>query len=173
MGDHLQELGYLLSEAGARVSISPARVAPSTLYDSQYHIAVVACALSTHGTKRGNTEAVISPALLKFLQFVSARPSLFPRILLWLEQRKHKTFESISEMPRGYIGDRTHDRTINYLLACGVLQYEGNDLASGLNYRVLRDLREKIEERDLFSSERRVLYDLRSSRIPLVALEGR
>lgn len=96
-----------------------------------------------------------------------------PKIVSWLEQRKHRALEAISDMPRGYIGDRTHDRTINYLVARGILQHHGKDLASGPNYRLLADLQEELEARDLFSSERRTLKLLRSSRIPQVALEGR
>ena len=173
MSDHLQQLGELLSEAGAQVSFTPVRVAPSTLYDAEYHIAVVACALATHGVRREGKEAVISSALLKLLQFVSARPSLVPKIVSWLEQRKHRTLEVISDMPRGYVGDRTHDRTINYLVARGILQHQGKDLASGPNYRALADLHEELEARNLFSSERKALRILRSARIPQVALEGR
>lgn len=173
MSDHLHQLGDLLAEAGARVSFAPVRVAPSTLYDIDYHVAIIACALSIYGASQESKGVVISPALLKLLQFVSARPSLLPRTVSWLEQRKQRTLETISDMPRGYIGDRTHDRAVSYLIARGTLRHHGNNLASGPTYKVLSDLQKQVEALDLFSSERRILSLLVSYRIPQVALEGR
>ena len=173
MGDHIKQLGELLSEAGAHVSFSPSRVAPSTLYDAEYHVAVIACAFSSHGVKHGSEGVLISPALLKLLQFVSARPSLVPKIRSWLKQRKHRSLEAISDMPRGYIGDKTHDRAINFLVARGILKHHGTNLAAGPNYQMLTDLHQELEAQDLFSSERCTLTLLHSSKIPQVALEGR
>ena len=173
MDDHLLQLGDLLAEAGARVSFSPTRVAPSTLYDLDYHIAIIACALSIYGGGQVSNEGGMPPALLKLLQFVSARPSLLPNVVSWLEQRRNRTLETISDMPRGYVGDRTHDRAVSYLVAHRTLRHHGNKLVSGPNYRVLSDLRKQVEALDLFLSERRTLSALVSYRIPQVALEGR
>jgi hypothetical protein len=97
---------------------------------------------------------------LKLLQFVAARPRLVPDLRAWAETRRNADLETWRRMPRGYVGDRTHDSVIEFLVAAGVLEQDKDQLVSGPHVAVLDALYDRIRVANLFATERQVLVEL-------------
>jgi hypothetical protein len=164
--DFVEELVQLLASANAQAKITPARLARSTLYDPQYHIAVIACAMREHG--EGSSHRILAP-WLKVLQFVAARPTLVDPFIDYVESRK-ANFELWKQMPRGYLGDETHDAVVDLLVASGILRKSGDAVEGSLRYSTLGDLAMRIDADNLFAAERSVLKRLRSVKATKVLL---
>src|SRR4051794_16492522 len=98
--DFIDELVQLLSSAKARTRINHARLTRSTLYDSQYHTAIIACAMRAHGD--GPQHRILAP-WLKLLQFVAARPTLVEKLIEYVRGRRGGGLELWQQMPRGYL----------------------------------------------------------------------
>ena len=65
---------------------------------------------------------------------------------------------------RGYLGDSTHDRTVELLVAGGVLEREGDVLVSGKRFGDLRRIYDDLVAGNLLSSERATLLQLAHTR---------
>ena len=75
-------------------------------------------------------------------------------------------------MPRGYLGDRTHDRTVELLVASNVLYRTADVLRSGERFDVLAALYRDVQARDLLASERRTLAELARTPVNKTLLKG-
>lgn len=160
--DELNELSELLTASRARTKITPARVSRSTLYDMRYHTAIIACAMRAHG--EGATHRILTP-WLKLLQFVAARPTLVAPFLEYAESRRARGFESWSRMPRGYLGDETHDGVVDLLVASGILRKVGDSIEASTHYALIVQLADQIEAERLFVGERTILGRLHGVRV--------
>jgi hypothetical protein len=75
-------------------------------------------------------------------------------------------------MPRGYVGDRTHDAIIEFLVASGILEREKDQLMDGPRVAALDRLYEQLRAANLFAAERQVLAELLDIRANKTMLEG-
>jgi hypothetical protein len=169
--DAISELGKLLELAGARPALVRSRVARSTLYDPDYHIAVIACAFATHASSDGDRARVLAP-WLKMIQFVAARPHLVQDLLTWVEARRSPDLASWAQMPRGYIGDRTHDATVQYLVAQGIFSREKDYILAGERIADLNAIASQISENGLFERERTAIDRLKAIKATRAMLGG-
>lgn len=156
----VQALAALLKETGARPRVSSDRVVRSTLYDLDYHVALIACVFF-EAAEQGTTESrsVIAP-WLKILQFIAVRPALLSDFQRWAGARRQPDLNTWQKMPRGYLGDNTHDRTVELLIAGKILCRTPDRLVSGDRFAMLQTLYENIVTRDLLRSERSTLREL-------------
>jgi hypothetical protein len=158
--DPVKELAALLARIDARPVLVRERMAASTLYDADYHLAVVACAFTTHAKPDASGRNQILASWLKLLQFVAARPRLVPDLQVWAQTRRKADLETWRKMPRGYVGDLMHDGIIEFLIAAGVLERDKDRLVGGTRVEMLEHLYEQLEAANLFATERRVLDEL-------------
>ena len=170
--DPVRELAALLARVDARPMLVKERIAASTLYDADYHLALVACAFMTHAKPDASGRDQMLAPWLKLLQFVAVRPRLLPDLRLWAETRRNADLETWRKMPRGYVGDRIHDAIIDFLVAGDVLEREKDRLVGGRHVDMLRRLYERVTAADLFATERRVLDDLLTVRPNKTMLGG-
>ena len=156
----VQALAALLKETGARPRVSPDRVVRSTLYDLDYHVALIACVFfETAEQGATNSRSVMAP-WLKILQFIAVRPALLSDFQRWAAARRQPDLDTWQKMPRGYLGDNTHDRTVELLIAGKILFRMPDRLVSGQRFAVLQTLYENIVSRGLLLSERSTLREL-------------
>ena len=99
--DPVRELAALLARVDARPVLVKERIAASTLYDADYHLALVACAFTTHAKPDASGRDQMLASWLKLLQFVAVRPRLLPDLRLWAETRRNADLETWRKMPRG------------------------------------------------------------------------
>jgi len=165
--DFVDELVQLLVSANARAKISPARLARSTLYDPDYHTAMIACAMRVHGV--GPKQSILAP-WLKLLQFLAARPALVERFIGYAAGRQKGTLEPWERLPHGYLGDDTHETVIDLLVASGVLKRSGDAIEGGTRFSLLEKVGAYIETERIFSAERAILERLRPMRVTKVLL---
>ena len=158
----LNELSELLSAAQARTKITRARVSRSTLYDARYHTAIIACAMRVHG--EGTAQRILT-LWLKLLQFIAARPTLLAPFLEYIQGRRDGDLQSWAQLPRGYLGDETHDGVVDLLVASGVLRKAGDSIEASTRYSLLIQLADWIEAESLFVGERAILVRLQSVRV--------
>lgn len=168
----VQALAALLREAGAKPRVSPDRVVRSTLYDLDYHVALVACVFFTNAEQRADNTRSIVAHWLKILQFIAVRPSLLRDFQRWAKARRTPNIETWQKMPRGYLGDRTHDRTVELLVAGKVLYRTTDALVSGERFNVLKVMYKGIVASDLFASERLTLHELAHIPVNKTLLRG-
>lgn len=170
----LQMLAELLQSGHAQPVVSLARLAPSAFYDLQYRIVVVASAFEIYAKTWASEQRQIGAARLKLLQFVASRPWLLPAVREW-SAASEKTQVSIlpsQRIRRGFISDKIHDNVVEFLIAGGVLTRAGSDVATGEKGELLKMLFSTSVELQLFSTERRVLEDLKGIKITNSMLEG-
>jgi hypothetical protein len=170
--DKVRALAALLRDTGAKPRVSPDRVVRSTLYDLDYHIALVACVFFMNGEQRTDNARSMVAHWLKILQFIAVRPALLADFQSWAKSRRDQNLETWQKMPRGYLGDRTHDRTIELLVAGKILYRTTDVLISGERFSLLKALYENIVAKDLFASERETLRELASIRVNKTLLRG-
>lgn len=156
----VQALAALLRDTGAKPRVNPDRIVRSTLYDLDYHVALVACVFYMNSAKRTDNTLSVVAHWLKLLQFIAVRPALLPAFLRWAKARRRPDLDTWQKMPRGYLGDRTHDSTIELLVAGKFLHRTADTLTSGERFHVLHALYGDIVARDLFRSERDTLRQL-------------
>jgi len=170
--DPVRELAAVLREAGAGPRVRPERIARSTLYDLDYHVALIACVFFiTIGDGAARSHRVVAH-WLKVLQFIAVRPSLLADFLIWAGTRRHQDLDTWQRMPRGYLGDSTHDRTVELLVAGGVLAREGDELIAGGRFSDLRRIYDDLVARSLLRSERATLLKLAHTRVNKTLLKG-
>lgn len=170
--DPVRELGALLARVDARPVLVKERIAASTLYDSDYHMVVVACAFTMHAKPDASGRNQMLTSWLKLLQFVAVRPRLLPDLRLWAETRRNADLETWRKMPRGYVGDRIHDSVIEFLVAGDVLERDNDRLISGPRADMLEQLYKRTTAADLFPTERQVLASLLAVRPNRTMLGG-
>jgi hypothetical protein len=168
----VQELASLLRDIGATPRFSNDRVVRSTLYDLDYHVAIIACAFSINAIRRTDNTMRIVSHWLKLLQFIAARPRLLADFHRWAHNRRQPTVDSWQTMPRGFLGDRTHDRVIDLLVAGGVLFRTAEEIVSGERFAVLENLHERIVSREILLSERATLTELARTAVNKTMLRG-
>lgn len=155
--DAVDELTQLLVAAQARTRLNRGRLTRSTLYDTRYHTAIIACALDARG--EGPSHRLLTP-WLKLLQFLAARPTLVDRFFDYVRDRRENSFASWAQMPRGYLGDQTHDGVVDLLVAGSILRKSGDYVEASTRYSVLEELARRIEKDDLFIGERAIIARL-------------
>ena len=170
--DALEELAGLLAQIGATPVVRQERLAMSPLYDADYHRAIVACAFVTHAKREPDGLPRLLAPWLKLLQFVAARPRLVPQLRAWVGTRRNADLETWRNMPRGFLGDSTHDATVDYLVASAVLRREKDNLVAGPRVEVLHVLDARLRNRRLFTLERNVLEGLLDVRPNRTMLSG-
>jgi hypothetical protein len=169
------ELADLLRVSETKPTLHTHRIARSFLYDAWYHMSIVSCAFNICGKQEHGSTRMHSQRL-KLVQFLAARPQLVAPFRRWLNSEGSEgsvRIESWSMMPRGYLLDKTHDSTIEYLLAIGELSRHQQDLVqphSAASF--MEHLFSTIKDIQIFESERRVLNELASVRIPQRILGG-
>lgn len=168
----IQALTDILRETRAKPRVSPDRVVRSTLYDLDYHMALIACVFFEVAQLDANGSRSLMAHWLKILQFVAVRPALLPDFQLWAKERRHPDLDTWQKMPRGYLGDETHDRTIELLVAGRVLVRKADSLISGEQFSVLQKIYENIVSKDLLRSERATLRELAPNRANKKLLNG-
>lgn len=167
--DPVAALGAALQLANATAKLNRKRIVRSTLHDANYHVAIIASAMRLHA--EGDCKRVLS-AWLKLLQFVAARPSLLPRLQEYASSRRQHDLDKWALMPRGYMGDQTHDGVVDYLVAARMLREDGDYLEAGPRYATLEAVGADIERAQMFSGERRILDALRSIKPNKIMLGG-
>jgi hypothetical protein len=168
--DAVQELAALLREAGASPRVRPERIVRSTLYDLDYHVALIACVFFIIAYDEGARHMVAH--WLKIVQFIAVRPTLLPDFQIWASSRRHQDLDTWQKMPRGYLGDSTHDRTVELLVTGGVLVREGDELAPGSRFHDLQRIYQEVVARNLLRSERATLVELSRCRVNKTLLKG-
>jgi hypothetical protein len=171
--DPVGELAAVLRETGASARVRPERIARSTLYDLDYHVALIACVFFITAADETATPRQVVAHWLKILQFIAVRPSLLLDFQIWAGTRRHQELDTWQRMPRGYLGDSTHDRTVELLVASGVLLREGDALVPGSRFADLRRIYDDLMARDLLRSERATLFELARARVNKTLLKGR
>ncbi len=166
--DPVQELAAMLREVGASPRVRPEHVVRSTLYDLDYHMALIACVffITAAGSRR------IVAHWLKILQFIAVRPSLLPSFESWASTRRQQDLDTWQTMPRGYLGDNTHDRTVELLVAGGVLLREGDELVDGGRFAELQRVYSDLLAKNILRSERETLLKLSNIRVNKTLLKG-
>ncbi|MDX2089781.1 MAG: hypothetical protein SFX73_18135 [Kofleriaceae bacterium] len=157
--DPVAALGAALVLTNATAKLNRKRIVRSTLHDANYHVAMIACAMRLHA--EGDAKRILS-AWLKLLQFVAARPSLLPRLQEYADSRRRNDLAKWALMPRGYMGDQTHDGVVDFLVAAGLLQQGGDYLEAGPRYAALEAVAVAVEGAQMFSGERMILDALRA-----------
>lgn len=168
--DPVAVLGALLAAVNATPALDRARIVHPTLHDADYHIAMIACAMAVYAA-RSPTRRVLAP-WLKLLQFVAARPALVDNLLEYARARRGDDLEKWALMPRGYMGDTTHDRAVDYLVAAQMLRREGDWLEAGSRVEALDAIVAYVERRSLFQAERRIFERLGEIRPTKTMLGG-
>ncbi len=166
--DPLKELGQMLADAGAHPRINRSGLAPSILHDTTYHVAVIACAMRSHAS--GSRHRILG-AWLKLLQFVAARPSLVANLRQYSQSKRGKDRDNWPLMPRGYLGDQTHDGVVELLVAARILGRDGDYLECADQFHVLDALASRVATDGMFVGERNILGQLTDLR-PTKALMG-
>ena len=168
----VHQLAGLLRETGARPRVSSGRVVRSTLYDLDYHLALIACVFFTASERPTDGPRRVVAHWLKILQFIAMRPLLLQDFLQWAQARRRPDLDVWQKMPRGFLGDRTHDRTVELLVARGVLHRTGDSLIGGEDFGLLEDLHRQVVARDLFRPEREALERMSLLRVNKTLLSG-
>ena len=170
--DLLDELAAVLREVGASARVRPERIVRSTLYDLDYHVALIACVFSIIAGDKAVSHHRVVAHWLKILQFIAGRPTLLVDFQIWAGTRRHQDLETWQRMPRGYLGDETHDRTVELLIAGDVLAREGDELVAGSRFSELRRIYEELVISNLLKSERATISELSLTRVNKTLLKG-
>ena len=171
----LEALAELLGGVDATPVIQSTRFAPSTIYDIDYRLAIVACAFDVHSKGRRGKARRIRAIWLKLLQFVATRPWLLSTFQDWAATGKASQGNLLvpHSLRRGFVGDQTHDKIVFYLTAHDAFRQERGFLVESTRSAVLLKLAAAVKEADLFEEERHVLKELSSTTITVKMLEGR
>lgn len=156
MADVFGQLGDLLAAANAQLSIAPKISTRSTIYDLDYRISIIACAMQSLSKTNASGVREVLANWLKLAQFTAMRPALLSHFLEWFDDRKQPTLAS-QRWRRGFVGDRIHDSVIDFLCAEGAVRRDGDLLLSGPRYAMLSDIAEIVRTSDVFRDERFIL----------------
>jgi len=167
----VQQLAELLTDH-AKPVIRPQRLAPSPIYDLDYRMAVLALAIRIHGTAAADGSLRIDSARLKLLQFVAQRPVLMPVVTRWATKGASKESLLGSSQRLRYMGDGTFDHVVDFMIANGIVRWDGKYLAASSSNSYISSVLKASEETGMFASERAMLLELKSLRITNAMLEG-
>ena len=171
----LERLSALLAASGAQPDITPERLAPSTVYDLEYRVLIVAMSFQLHAAsdKYSNWPRIQSRRL-KLLQFIAMRPWLVSVIREWSLSRHNaqRSLDSEEGLRRGFISDTMHDDVLDFLVAAGALRREETFVVSGMNSSLISDLYSEALGRSLFDAELTALRQLKAIVITNEMLEG-
>ena len=171
----IEKLAALLVAAGTEPVITPERLAPSTVYDLEYRVLVVAMAFRIHAAPdKYSIRPRIQNRRLKLLQFVAMRPWLVAVIQEWSRSRRdvQRSLASEEGLKRGFISDTMHDDVLDFLVGAGALRREELYVVPGTNVSVMSDLYAEAVKRRLFDAELTALSQLKSIVITNEMLEG-
>jgi hypothetical protein len=168
-----QILSELLAGTSAAPYVHPERIAPSTVYDLQYRMFVVAACLRVSGKVEGAFRK-ISANKLRLLQFVAMRPWLLDVVREWSASRKdrQRSLQSSQSLRRGFLSDRMHDNLIDYLVATGCLFKQKGQIAEPTSSVILSGLFDTSEKDGLFTTETDAIRELNEIVITNDMLEG-
>ena len=168
-----QILSELLIGTSAAPYVNPERIAPSTVYDLQYRMFVVAACLRVSGRVEGAFRK-ISANKLRLLQFVAMRPWLLDVVREWSASRKdrQRSLQSSQSLRRGFLSDGMHDNLIDYLVATGCLFKQKGQIAEPISSVILSDLFDASEKDGLFTTETDAIRELDEIVITNDMLEG-
>lgn len=171
----LKRLADLLAQSGAVPDLSPERIAPSTIYDLEYRVIVVAMAFQMHATAdRFSPRPRIQARRLKLLQFVAMRPWLVPVIREWSLSRRdaQRSLDAEEGLRRGFISDTMHESVMDFLVAAGTLRREDAFVIPSVNATVIFNLFNETRSREMFDLEIGALEEMKSIAITNDMLEG-
>lgn len=170
--DPIAALDALLVKVGAVPEFVRTRVSRSHLYDVDYQVAMIACAFGLCASVGELKKRELLRAWLKLLQFVAARPRLAPDMIRWANSRRQQDFETWSKMPRGYVGDQTHDAVVDMLVANGTLVEHADHLLLGPQASFLEAVFRSVCDAGLFAAERDVMLQVRDLPVSKTMLGG-
>jgi hypothetical protein len=171
----LQRLAALLEASGAKPDLAPERLAPSTVYDLDYRIFVIAMAFRTHAAiDRFSSRPRVLSRRLKLLQFVAIRPWLVKVIREWSLSRHdaQRSLDSEEGLRRGFISDTMYDDVMDFLIAAGALRRDELFVIPGTDFSIISNLYSEALELSIFGSELGALLELQSVNITNDMLEG-
>ena len=171
----LERLSALLAASGAQPDITPERLAPSTVYDLEYRVLIVAMSFQLHAASdKYSNRPRIQSRRLKLLQFIAMRPWLVSVIREWSLSRHNaqRSLDSEEGLRRGFISDTMHDDVLDFLVAAGALRREETFVVSGMNSSLISDLYSEALGRSLFDAELTALRQLKAIVITNEMLEG-
>ena len=171
----IEKLAALLDTTGAQPDITPEHLAPSTVYDLEYRVLIVAMAFQIHAAPdRYSNRPRIQSRRLKLLQFAAMRPWLVSVIREWSLSRHdaQRSLASEKGLRRGFISDTMHDNVLDFLVGAGALRRKELYVVSGTNVSVMFNLYSEAVERTLFDAELTALDHLKSIVITNEMLEG-
>jgi len=169
----IQTLAELLRASNGHLSVSHDRFARSAFYDPYYRIMIVALVLDVFGKEVASGQRSIHASRLKLFQFIGSRPWLLEMIQEWSSTRRSGRFSVFSSqrLRRGFLGDTTHDRVVDLLVAHGVLIRAGGQLIASAS-GPLSSLSEMAISQELFTAERKALSELSKVTVTNRMLEG-
>lgn len=171
----MKRLATLLAASGALPDITPERLAPSTVYDLEYRVLIVAMAFQIHAASdKYSSQPRIQNRRLTLLQFIAMRPWLVSVIREWSLSRHNaqRSLETEEGLRRGFISDTMHDDVLDFLVAAGVLRREESYVVPGTSSSVIFDLYTEALGRSLFDPELTALRQLKAIVITNDMLEG-
>ena len=169
----ISQLAELLG-GHAKPVIRPQRLAPATIYDIDYRMAVNALTIKRHGIPTDEGDLRIDSARLKLFQFVAQRPNMLPAMRMWAKDKQVSGLlrDSSQRLRRGYLGDSTHDQVTEFMIACRVLRAEGRHFVTEKTSQYIANIVSTAEAQNLFFSERSALEELAKLRVTNAMLEG-
>lgn len=174
--DAITELMALLREAGFAPRVQRPRAELPAQFDLLYGISIAALALDALSKPERNLEGarIINATLLKFGQFIAARPQLVSEYLGWREHQSaapQLNLESWPLLPRGFLTDAVPDGVIAYLVSGGEIEREDKNVRFYPERRSrLTDLLKTILTADMFRQERSALAVLANNMPTLTSL---
>ncbi|WNZ62688.1 hypothetical protein QEG98_02345 [Myxococcus sp. MxC21-1] len=164
--DAIAELMALLREAGLAPRVQKPRTALPPQFDLLYGISVAALSLDALSKPDRAQEEVriINATLLKFGQFIAARPQLVKEYLVWREHQStapQLDLQSWPLLPRGFLTDAVPDGVIAYLIALGEITRKDKNVRFFPHRKSrLTELLKTIHFADMFRRERSALSAL-------------
>jgi hypothetical protein len=168
-----QILSELLKGTDAKPYANPQRSAPSSIYDMQYRMFVIAACLRTIGRPDGAFRKIASNKL-RLLQFVAMRPWLLAMVQDWSSTRKdpQRSLQSSQSLRRGFLSDSVHDGIVDYLVAAGWLYKQKGQIAEPLHASGLTKIHDDAVKAELFTTEQEAIKALDEIVITNDMLEG-
>jgi hypothetical protein len=149
------------------------RLAPSSGYDLDYRIALVALAFEVHSKPFTAGVRRVRTAELKLVQFIAQRPWLLPVIRQWSNsKRDHQASLLVPQhLRRGYLADTMFDDVVDFVIARGSLVRGASHLIEGAT-SFSRSIYETAIQSSLFTAELEVLVELKGLTVTNDMLEG-
>ena len=172
--DPFQSIAELLRSGNAQPLVFPERVAPSTVYDLNYRIAIIALTFDLYAKADLFAGRRIRTALLKLLQFLAVRPWLIPMLVKWERAEDNPQLSVLTSQKerRGFLSDLMHDHVVEYLVARQILKRGPSHLSLDTKGDVLTSLASALKVEALFENERRALSEMKDIKITNNMLEG-